>query len=359
MAVVFAQLEIHGASEGVHAFVVPIRDEDGEAAATASASRTTAPRSGSTASTTAGIWFDGVRVPRDHLLNRYADVTEDGRYVSSIENKDRRFFTMLGTLDPGPGLRRRRRHHRQQGRARGGDQVRQPAPSVRLAGHRRGGAAPRLRHAPAPAAAAAGQDLRAALHPGERCWPSCTTCCRPPRRRDRQRRALESLAAGTKAIGTWHASRTIQECREACGGAGYLMSNRIGALRADTDVFTTFEGDNHILLQLVAKGLLTDYSSSFGDLDQLGMVRFVAGLAVETVVERTSAHKLLERIRDVLPGGGTTAGTRRPGCWTRSTSSPCSGGARSTCSPASRAGSSAAWTRGWTPSRCSAGCRTT
>ena len=120
---------------------------------------------------------------------------------------------------------------------------------------------------------------------------------------DRQRRALESLAAGTKALGTWHASRTIQECREACGGAGYLMSNRLGALRADTDVFTTFEGDNHILLQLVAKGLLTDYSSSFGDLDQLGMVRFVAGLAVETVVERTSAHKLLERIKDVLPGG--------------------------------------------------------
>jgi acyl-CoA oxidase len=81
------------------------------------------------------------------------------------------------------------------------------------------------------------------------------------------------------------------------------MANRLGALRADTDVFTTFEGDNHILLQLVAKGLLTDYSSSFGDLDQLGMVRFVANLAVETVVERTSAHKLLERLRDVLPGG--------------------------------------------------------
>ena len=122
---------------------------------------------------------------------------------------------------------------------------------------------------------------------------------------------------GTKALGTWHASRTIQECREACGGAGYLMANRLGALRADTDVFTTFEGDNHILLQLVAKGLLTDYSSSFGDLDQLGMVRFVAGLAVETVVERTSAHKLLERIKDVLPGGDDALGpggrAARPG----------------------------------------------
>ena len=116
------------------------------------------------------------------------------------------------------------------------------------------------------------------------------------------------------------------------------MANRLGALRADTDVFTTFEGDNHILLQLVAKGLLTDYSSSFGDLDQLGMVRFVANLAVETVVERTSAHKLLERIKDVLPGGGRRAGTRRPACSTRSTSSRCSAGARSTSSPVWRGG---------------------
>ncbi len=57
----------------------------------------------------------------------------------------------------------------------------------------------------------------------------------------------------------------------------------------------------------MAKGLLTDYASSFGELDQLGMVRFVAGLAVETVIERTAVHKLLERIRDVLPGGDDTA----------------------------------------------------
>ena len=104
-------------------------------------------------------------------------------------------------------------------------------------------------------------------------------------------------------LGTWHATRTIQECREACGGAGYLAANRFAALKADTDVFTTFEGDNHVLLQLVAKGLLTDYASDFEDLDQFGMVRFVASMAVETVIEKTNVHKLLTRLKDVLPGG--------------------------------------------------------
>jgi len=67
-------------------------------------------------------------------------------------------------------------------------------------------------------------------------------------------------------------------------------------------LITALSGGNQQKV-VVAKGLLTDHASEFGDLDQLGMVRLVAGLAVETLVERTAAHQLLERIRDVLPGG--------------------------------------------------------
>src|SRR5665811_1322441 len=37
-------------------------------------------------------------VPREALLNKYADVAEDGTYSSPIDNVNRRFFTMLGTL---------------------------------------------------------------------------------------------------------------------------------------------------------------------------------------------------------------------------------------------------------------------
>jgi acyl-CoA oxidase len=51
VAVVFAQLEVGGVSEGVHAFVVPIRENGSPARA--SGSRTTARRWASTAWTTA------------------------------------------------------------------------------------------------------------------------------------------------------------------------------------------------------------------------------------------------------------------------------------------------------------------
>jgi acyl-CoA oxidase len=114
-------------------------------------------------------------------------------------------------------------------------------------------------------------------------------------------RELESRAAGIKAVGTWHATRTIQVCREACGGAGYLAENRLPMLKADTDVFTTFEGDNTVLLQLVAKGLLTSHRDAFGDLDTLGIVRFGARQAVDTVIERTAARSLIQRLIDATP----------------------------------------------------------
>jgi acyl-CoA oxidase len=120
---------------------------------------------------------------------------------------------------------------------------------------------------------------------------------------DRSRRKLETLAAGLKAVATWHATDTIQACREACGGAGYLKASRFAALKADTDVFTTFEGDNTVLLQLCAKNLLTDYRDQFGELDPLGMAQFFGKQAVEIVAERSAVRGLLARLADgLLPG---------------------------------------------------------
>src|SRR5690606_21527271 len=65
-------------------------------------------------------------------------------------------------------------------------------------------------------------------------------------------RELEGRAAGLKAAQTAFATAAIQECREACGGAGYMAENRLTTLKGDSDVFTTFEGDNIVLFQLVA-----------------------------------------------------------------------------------------------------------
>ncbi|NUR06204.1 MAG: acyl-CoA oxidase [Nocardioidaceae bacterium] len=301
-AVVFAQLVVEGESRGVHALVVRIRDADGNPSPGVRI-EDCGRKIGLNGVDNGRLWFDGVRVPRTNLLDRYAVVTEDGRYSSDIENPNRRFFTMLGTLV--------------QGRVCvGGAGINAAkvalAIAIEYAGQRRQFGTPgsgeeevlldygmhqrRLLPLLAQNYALhfAQERVAADLHD--------VFSDRPEQGLDEHaRRALESRAAGTKALGTWHASRTIQECREACGGAGYLSVNRFDALRADTDVFTTFEGDNTILLQLVAKGLLTDYQDSFEDLDQIGLVRLVASTAVETVLERTNARSILERLRDAVP----------------------------------------------------------
>ena len=92
-----------------------------------------------------------------------------------------------------------------------------------------------------------------------------------------------------------------QASREACGGQGYLAANRLGRLRADTDVFTTFEGANAVLLQLVAKGLLSKYREEMGDLKLWGLVRHLADRAETRLSEMnpiTARRSDSEHLRD-------------------------------------------------------------
>jgi acyl-CoA oxidase len=86
-------------------------------------------------------------------------------------------------------------------------------------------------------------------------------------------------------------------CREACGGAGYLQENRLPHLKADTDVFTTFEGDNTVLLQLVAKSLLTEWRQQFGSLRVSNLLRDLGRRASQRL---TQFNPVVTRNTDTL-----------------------------------------------------------
>ncbi|MBB5154321.1 acyl-CoA dehydrogenase family protein [Saccharopolyspora phatthalungensis] len=292
LAVVFAQLITDGKSHGVHALLVPIRDENGKILPGVRI-EDCGRKAGLNGVDNGRITFDQVRVPRESLLNRYGDVDPDGAYRSPITSQSKRFFTMLGTLIRGRisvagtaggatklALEIALRYgdaRRQFGRPGAGEAT----VVLDYLAHQR-----KLLPALAKTFALhfAQEELVSTLHdaPGG----------------EREQRELESRAAGLKAITTWHATQTIQTCREACGGAGYLAENQLALLKADTDVFTTFEGDNTVLLQLVAKGLLTNYKDQFDDLGTLGMAKFIADQFVGAVIERTATRNLVQRIID-------------------------------------------------------------
>jgi acyl-CoA oxidase len=119
----------------------------------------------------------------------------------------------------------------------------------------------------------------------------------------RRSRASSSRApAGTKALGTWHATRTIQECREACGGAGYLAVNRFAALKADTDVFTTFEGDNTCCCSWSPRGCSPTTRATSRTSTSSAWSGSSPGWPSRPCRADQRAQAL-ERVRDLLPGG--------------------------------------------------------
>jgi acyl-CoA oxidase len=300
VAAVFAQLitteDGKPVNHGVHCLVVPLRDDDGNDLPGITTSDCHY-KGGLPGVDNGRIMFDHVRVPRENLLNKYGDVAADGTYSSPIENANRRFFTMLGTLI--------------RGRITVGGSAGAAARvaldiATRYALERKQFSAPdsddevvimdylvhQRRLFPLIARSYALQFAQNEL------VAKCHELQSADSPDAEEQRELESRAAGLKAANTWHASAAIQEAREACGGAGYLAENRLIALRADTDVFTTFEGDNHVLTQLVAKELLTAYADDIKGMSPVEWVRFAANFAGERVLKRTAAETIMQTILD-------------------------------------------------------------
>ncbi|OBI73483.1 acyl-CoA dehydrogenase family protein [Mycobacterium asiaticum] len=301
MAAVFAQLITHEDGEpvnhGVHCVLVPIRDEDGNDLPGVTTSDCQY-KGGLPGVDNGRIMFDHVRVPRVNLLNKYGDVAPDGTYTSPIDNPNRRFFTMIGTLI--------------RGRVTVGGSAGAAARvaldiATRYALQRRQFSAPddddkevlimdylvhQRRLFPLIARSYALQFAQNELVSKTHDLQTSDVVDAE------EQRELEARAAGLKAANTWHASRAIQEAREACGGAGYMAENRLIALRADTDVFTTFEGDNHVLTQLVAKELLTAYADDIKSMSPVEWVRFAANTVGDRVMKRTAAEAIMQRIID-------------------------------------------------------------
>lgn len=304
MAAVFGQLTVEGEHQGVHVVLVPIRDEAGNdlpGVTTADHGH----KGGLLGIDNGTIAFDHVRVPRLMLLDRYGGVDDEGRYQSPIESKNARFFTMLGTLVRGRicvgggaasaarkalSIAVRYGDERRQFRRPGlGEEIllldylthqRRLLPHVARA-YAYGFAQNELALQLQRVLDAGGSHLRAS-------------------------RELETRAAGMKAVLTRWALDSMQEAREACGGAGYMSDNGITMARQDADVFATFEGDNTVLLQLVAKALLLEYKSTWGDMDLRGTAQKTAAMIGQRVLERTTARSLIDRlvaIADRQPDG--------------------------------------------------------
>ncbi|KAL3268856.1 hypothetical protein HHI36_007945 [Cryptolaemus montrouzieri] len=72
---------------------------------------------------------------------------------------------------------------------------------------------------------------------------------------------IHAISSASKPLSSWAMRDAIQECREACGGHGYLKASGLGDLRNNNDANCTYEGDNTVLLQQTSNWLLKFWPS--------------------------------------------------------------------------------------------------
>ncbi|QAY63772.1 acyl-CoA dehydrogenase [Xylanimonas allomyrinae] len=300
-ATVFARLVTGGVDYGVHCFYVPIRDAATGRFLPGVGGEDDGLKGGLRGVDNGRLWFDHVRVPRADLLARYGQVAADGTYTSSIDSPGRRFFTMLGalvqgrvSLDGAAGVASRiglaiairyGAQRRQFASARPQDEV----VLLDYATHRKR-LFPRI------------AETYAMHYAHERLLDLFDQVFSGRGDTPEQRQDLETMAAALKATSTDFVLGTLQECREACGGAGFLTENRLTSLRADLDVYATFEGDNTVLLQLVGKRLVGDYAKAMGAQVRTGQgkARFVLDRVIDTALHRTPLRAAVQTVADAV-----------------------------------------------------------
>ncbi|KAJ4834015.1 Acyl-coenzyme A oxidase 3, peroxisomal [Turnera subulata] len=253
-AVVFTQLIMNGENQGVHAFIVQIRDVNGNPMPNVRIADC-GYKIGLNGVDNGRIWFDNARVPRENMLNSVADVTPDGQYLSDIKDPDRRSAAFMSPLTSGRVT--------MVVTAVQGSKVALTI-ALRYALTRR-----------AFSLTPNGPEILLLDYPSHqrRLFPLLAKTYAMifasnylkmlyVKRSPRSIKDLHVVSSALKAICSSNNTKTLKECRESCGGQGLKTENRIGHLQAEYEPQSTLEGDNTYMMHQVSKSLLADYEAN-------------------------------------------------------------------------------------------------
>jgi acyl-CoA oxidase len=248
--VLLAQLYTQGRCQGVHPFLLRLRDENHNPLPGITVGDI-GPKFGYNAVDNGFLRLDSVRIPRENMLMRYSKVLEDGTYIKP-ENDKIVYSGMLSIratlplqvatmLAKGVAIAIRYSCVRRQSELTPGQREPQVLDFQTQ------------QHKLLPLLATAYAYKFAGLAMLDMFLEIMSEV-----KGENYRRLIEAhaLSSGMKAVTTTNASAGIETCRLACGGHGYLQVSRLPELYTSCVAVVTAEGDATILLLQTAKYLL-------------------------------------------------------------------------------------------------------
>ncbi|CAH0406276.1 unnamed protein product [Chilo suppressalis] len=262
----FAQLITpDGTNHGLHGFLVPVRHPATLEVYPGLIIGDMGEKIGVNGIDNGFIMFNHYRIPRENLLNRTADVTEDGVYESSFSDPSRILGAALENLSAGRvGIMQESCHsiasavaialryaasRRQFGeRDREIPLIEYELHQWRLFGY-----------------ASAAIVFRLYVENFTNIYLSIVEKSNSGERVDNLSEAvgeIHAMVSCSKTTLSWTVLEAIQQCREACGGYGFLKCARIGDIRSNHEPTVTYEGDNNVLSQQAGNWLLRQYQAA-------------------------------------------------------------------------------------------------
>ncbi|XP_069056300.1 peroxisomal acyl-coenzyme A oxidase 1 isoform X3 [Pleurodeles waltl] len=294
-AIVLAQLYTQGQCKGLHAFIVPIRHIGTHQPLPGVTVGDIGPKFGFDETDNGFLKLDNVRIPRENMLMKYAQVKPNGTYVKPVSAK-LTYGTMvfIRSLIVGESARCLSRACtiairysavRHQSELRPGE----PEPQILDYQTQQYKLFPLL--ATAYAFWFVGDYMNRTYHriTGDINQGNLS-----------ELPELHALSAGLKAFTSWIASAGIEECRMACGGHGYSRCSGLPDIYVTFTPSCTYEGENTVMMLQTARFLVKSYMQVSAGRSVGGMVSYLNDLSLQRIQPHpVAARPVVVNINDL------------------------------------------------------------